>query len=86
MTREEIEDFAVQADASEAIIPDDLDDAFIGFTTSDEEPARAVYSVERCIQILAGSMSHEEATEHFWYNVAGTFGENFPIYITTPED
>jgi hypothetical protein len=29
-------------------------------------------------------MSHEEATEYFWFNVAGALGEGFPFYISTP--
>lgn len=85
MTREEIDDFAIQADACGAEVPDGLDEAFIGFTMDDDE-ARAVYSVDRCIRILAKDMSHEEATEYFWYNVAGYMSESSPIYITTPED
>ncbi len=84
--RSEIEDFAVVSDATDATLPDELDHAFMGFTISEEEPVRAVYSVERCIAELSKTMSDEEASEYFWYNVAGSLGEDRPIYITTPEE
>jgi len=45
-----------------------------------------VYSIERCVQILAKDMSQEEAEEYFWFNVAGSQGEGFPLYISTPEE
>ena len=51
MTREEINDFCETVVPSEdVIVPDDLDDAFIGVAL-DEDPTRAVYSIEKCIRI-----------------------------------
>ena len=86
MTREEIDDFCGLAAPNESIIvPDGLDGAFIGIAT-EEEPPKAVYSIERCIQILGKDMSQEEAEEYFWFNVAGSQGEGFPLYISTPEE
>tara|TARA_R110002020_G_scaffold106966_1_gene248706 strand:+ start:1543 stop:1818 length:276 start_codon:yes stop_codon:yes gene_type:complete len=86
MTREEIDDFCGLAAPNESIIvPDGLDGAFIGIAT-EEEPPQAVYSIERCIQILTKDMSQEEAEEYFWFNVAGSQGEGFPLYISTPEE
>jgi len=86
MTREEIDEFCALAAPNESIIvPDGLDGAFLGIAT-EEEPPQAVYSIERCVKILAEDMKQEEAEEYFWFNVAGAQGEGFPLYISTPED
>ena len=86
MTREEIDEFCGLASPNDSIIvPDGLDGAFIGIAT-EEEPPQAVYSIERCVQILAKDMSQEEAEEYFWFNVAGSQGRGFPLYISTPEE
>jgi hypothetical protein len=85
MTREEIDDFVDNLDIKvDIIIPDGLDGAFLGIHMEAEGGPRAVYSIEKCINILAEDMSHEEATEYFWFNVAGALGEGFPFYISTP--
>ncbi len=86
MTREEINDFCETVVPSEdVIVPDDLDDAFIGVAL-EEDPTRAVYSIERCIRILCKEMKPDEAEEYFWINVAGARGEGYPIFISTPEE
>jgi hypothetical protein len=69
----------------DVILADGLDEGFIGVSL-EEEPPRAVYSVERCIKIFAEDMTQDEATEHFWHNVAGHCGTGYPLYISTPED
>ena len=84
MTRSEIEDFVNSLDVT-VVIPDGLDDGFVG-VAAEEEPPRAVYSIEKCIAQLAKDMSHEEASEYFWYNVAGAGGEGYPLFISTPDD
>lgn len=84
MTRNEIVDFINAAAGVEVILPDNLDEGFVGID-AEASPPRAVYSIDRCITKLAEEMSTEEATEFFWYNVAGTSGEGYPIYISTPE-
>lgn len=57
---------------------DGFDDAIIGF---DSESMRLIYSIEMCINILCLDMEEEEAIEHFWYNVAGSYvGEKTPIW------
>ena len=71
--------------SEEVIVPDDLDEACIGVAL-DEDPTRAVYSIERCIQILAKEMKPDEAEEYFWVNVAGARGDGYPIFISTPEE
>ncbi len=84
MTRSEIDGFIDTLDVG-VIVPDNLDEGFIGVAV-EEDPPRAIYSIERCIKKLAEDMTHEEATEYFWYNVAGAGGEGYPIFISTPED
>lgn len=84
MTRSEIDAF-IDALGLGVTIPDDLDDGFVGVAT-EEEPPRAIYSIERCIKKLAEDMTHEKATEYFWFNVAGAGGEGYPLFISTPED
>tara|TARA_R100001463_G_scaffold3106_1_gene12724 strand:+ start:3156 stop:3437 length:282 start_codon:yes stop_codon:yes gene_type:complete len=84
MTREEIEDYInIAAPDYPVILADNLDEAFVGVDT-ENEPPRAVYSIEKCIDILTDGMSYDEAAEYFWYNVAGAGGEGYPIYISTP--
>jgi len=86
MTRDEINEFCETVVPSEdVIVPDGLDGAFIGVAL-DEDPTRAVYSIERCIQILSKEMKPDEAEEYFWVNVAGSRGEGYPIFISTPEE
>ena len=83
MTREQIEEYIeiVAPDCSIAL-PDGLDAAFVGVDTESEEP-RAVYSIDKCIEILSKEMSKDEASEYFWYNVAGSCGKGYPLYIAT---
>ena len=86
MTREEIESF-IESHGLEGPITlaDGLDNAFIGVHTEGDTPC-AVYSIDKCIFILAEQMTKEEASEYFWFNVAGAGGEGFPIYVFTPEE
>ena len=86
MTRDDIDVFAdAVAPDEDIIIPDGFDEAFLGVST-EEEPLRAVYSIEKCIDILRKDMTADEAEEYFWYNVAGTSGPGFPLFISTPEE
>jgi len=84
MTRSEIDDFISTLNI-DVIVPDNLDEGFVGIDT-EADPPHAVYSIERCVKKLAEDMTHEEATEYFWYKVAGAGGEGYPVYISTPED
>ena len=86
MTREEIDDFADEVAPDEEIfVPDGLDGGFIGLSIHEDEP-RAVYSVKGCIKSLMKDMTLEEATEYFWYNVAGVKGGNYPIFVEVPDE
>ena len=57
---------------------DGFDDAIIGV---DESTMRLIYSVSKCIEILAIDMPEEDAIEYFDFNVAGSYvGEQTPIW------
>lgn len=57
---------------------DGFDEAIIGV---DENSMRLIYSVSKCIEILSQDMSEEDALEHFYYNVSGSYvGEKTPIW------
>ena len=58
---------------------DGFDGAILGY---EEGSMRLVYSVNACIEILeAEGMTTEDALEHFYYNVQGSYvGELTPIW------
>jgi hypothetical protein len=83
MTRDEISKWLEDRDQV-TLLADGLDEAFLGIDTSGDEP-RAVYSTEKCIEILAREMGREDAVEYFDFNVAGAYvGPQTPIFIQTP--
>tara|TARA_R100000655_G_scaffold21217_4_gene43582 strand:+ start:38702 stop:38992 length:291 start_codon:yes stop_codon:yes gene_type:complete len=70
----------------EIIYPEGFERAFVG-VTADGDSIKAVMSVNKCIDILAEDMPRQEADEHFWFNVAGSYmGANSPTYIYTIEE
>ena len=86
MHRDDLDSFAdAVAPDEDIMIPDGLEGAFLGIST-EEEPPRAVFSIDKCIEILRKDMSADEAEEYFWYNVAGAGGVGFPLFISTPEE
>jgi hypothetical protein len=66
-------------DGEEIIIADGFDEAIIGI---EESSMRVIYSVTKCLDILeAEGMSDEDALEHFYFNVQGSYiGEKTPIF------
>ena len=67
----------------EIIYPEGFERAFVGITAEDES-AKAVMSVNICIDILAEDMSRQQAEEYFWFNIAGSkMGKHSPVYIYT---
>ena len=57
---------------------DGFDDAILGV---DESSMRLIYSISKCIDILMEDMSDEDALQHFYYNVSGSYmGEQTPIW------
>jgi hypothetical protein len=62
----------------EILKADGFDDAIIGI---DWNNMRLIYSVKKCIDILAEDMSEEEAIEYFEYNIGSAYvGEKTPIW------
>tara|TARA_R100000781_G_scaffold2704_2_gene4246 strand:+ start:1421 stop:1678 length:258 start_codon:yes stop_codon:yes gene_type:complete len=75
--REELVD---RSGNNEMLFADGYDDAIIGYT----DGGIAVYSIESIITIMVTQedMTHEDALDHFYYNVAGSYvGEYTPIYV-----
>tara|TARA_R100001163_G_scaffold35432_1_gene27234 strand:+ start:1824 stop:2087 length:264 start_codon:yes stop_codon:yes gene_type:complete len=66
-------------------VPDGLDGAFLGVTSHISPPA-AIYSIQRCIDILSERMSREEAIDHFYFNVIGGSPGSGPIFIDEIEE
>ena len=85
MNREQIDTFVDEYTGSdpdeEVLLADGLDEAFIGLTTDN---IRAVYSIDKIIEILSKDMTEEDAWEYFHYNIECAYvGEKTPIYIKT---
>jgi len=71
------------------LLADGLDDAFIGVGENPEGNPVAVYSIEKCLDILAEQFKDEEdamgdAIDYFEFNVRGSYvGEFTPMFINT---
>ena len=89
-TRERISDFveATYSDFSDKILlADGLDEAFLGIGENSEGNPVAVYSIDKCLDILAEQFKDEEdavgdAIDYFEFNVKGSYvGEFTPIFV-----
>lgn len=70
----------------DALTPDGLEAAYVGFTCNHHHAHVAVYSFERCVEVLVtrDGMSHEDAEEFLHFNTLGAWvGENGPLFILT---
>lgn len=84
LTRQQISRWLEERETA-LLLADGLEEAFLGVDDSDTDHPRAVYSVDRCIEILSRDMSPEDAVEYFDYNVACAYvGEQTPLFIETP--
>jgi hypothetical protein len=64
--------------------PDMFDEAIIGLAERADGMMAVAYDRTRCIDILARSMSREDAEEFFEFNTAGAWmGEATPVFIDT---
>ena len=71
----------------EMLFADGFDDALVGYIERAGMPSIACYDKDKCIEILAKDMTHEEAVEYFYFNTAGAYvGENTPCVFTRIED
>jgi len=87
MTRDEIDNFIEETIPGEdVLVADGLESAFLGIECREGTP-RAVYSVELAIAALnKQGMTHEEATEYFWFNCAGaSVGDQTPVWVNCIE-
>lgn len=65
-----------------ALFADGFDGALVGIARRCGQPALAVYSRSKCIEILTKKMSSEEAEEYYEFNVCNAWvGENTPIFM-----
>jgi hypothetical protein len=89
-TRDRISDFveATYSDFSDKILlADGLDEAFLGIGENSEGNPVAVYSIDKCLDILAkqfkdGEDAVGDAIEFFEFNVKGSYvGEFTPMFV-----
>ena len=89
-TRERISDFveATYSDYSDKILlADGFDEAFLGIGENSEGNPVAVYSIEKCLDILEQQFKDEEdpigdAIDFFEFNVKGSYvGEFTPMFV-----
>jgi len=71
------------------LLADGFDDAFIGVGENENGNPVAVYSIEKCLDILADQFSDQDdpetdAIDYFEFNVRGSYvGEFTPMFIHT---
>jgi hypothetical protein len=68
----------------EMLLADGLEAALIGVTANHHHPQVAVYSFEKCVQILIDrdGMSEEEAEEFLHFNTLGAYvGQHGPLFV-----
>jgi hypothetical protein len=83
VNRKRIEQYLEERDET-ALLMDNLDEAFIGFSRRINEPLLAVYSWEKIIETLVvrDGMSYDEAIEYADFNILGAWvGEQTPIIV-----
>ena len=74
---------------SEMLLADGLEDAFIGVTANHHHPQVAVYSYEKCVQILMDrdGMDREGAEEFLHFNTLGAYmGKHGPLFVAEVEN
>jgi len=75
--------------SNKILLADGFDDAFIGVGDNSEGNPVAVYSIEKCLNILAEQFKDEEdamgdAVDFFEFNVKGSYvGEFTPMFVNT---
>ena len=68
----------------DALLPDGLDDAYIGHTISPAGRCVAVYDADACVRVMArdSGMSMEEAEEYLEHNTFCAYvGPDSPLYV-----
>jgi hypothetical protein len=68
----------------EALLADGFEDAIIGMGERCTQEPVVIYDADKCLEILQerDSMSEEDATDYFYFNVLGAWlGKNTPIFV-----
>jgi hypothetical protein len=71
----------------DALTPDGLEAAYIGFTMNHHHAHVAVYSYEKCVGILVDrdGMTPDDAEEYLSFNTLGAWvGEDGPLFVSKP--
>ena len=72
-------------DGDKLIVLHGFSDALVGISEKFGEEPRLVYSKSRIVEILMeeDEMTEDEAVEHFYYNIIGTYmGKGTPTFIS----
>ena len=65
-----------------ALFMDGFEDAVIGIGRQHSKPSLVVYDRQKCIEILAKEMTHEEAEDFFSFNCeCAWMGEHTPLIL-----
>lgn len=70
----------------EALLADGLDEALIGYTINTHSRHVAVYSAQKCVEVLMrrDGMTHDEADEFLEHNTYCAYvGKDGPLYVRT---
>lgn len=84
INKEELNDKILDIIGSDAgvLLADGFDEAIIGIGSQYTSAPCVIYDKQKCIEILARDMSHEEAVEYFDFNVGCSYvGEHTPIFM-----
>ena len=67
------------------LLPEEHDDALVGYTDQWNAPTIAVYSAEKVVENLqTDGLSCEDAWEYLEFNIAGAYvGKNTPLFLRT---
>jgi hypothetical protein len=70
------------AEDETVLLADGFEEALVGIGRQFTKPPFAIYDRDKCIEILSRDMSHEEAEEHFQFNVEGAWvGDQTPVFL-----
>jgi hypothetical protein len=71
----------------DALLADGPEDAMIGYTINSTHPHVAVYSTDKCVDVLVArdGMTHDEAVEFLEFNTYCAYvGPNGPLFVRMP--
>jgi hypothetical protein len=84
---DEMLEYVSEMTDKDLLYPTDLKEAIIGYSESFGGEVTLLLDKKKCIDIFIGEgMTHEEAIEHFDYNVIGGYVEGVPSYAVLLDD